>query len=203
MKHVSFRYLVWYVEGNLDRAQREKVEAHVALCADCRRELERMRHLKDGVGEFVAPPADLVSRVMTAVRRRKARRAERPRYWPALRFDSWTRWAALGMRGTPQERLLLFSEDTFDFDVQIAKGGTAGTFVLRGQVLGKESPPGALEGIELHVVNADGVTRRGLTDEVGCFSFTQLPEGTYSVHVIFDDRDIVLDPVVIGDSRSD
>ncbi len=155
------------------------------------------------MGEFVDPPADLVGRIMTAVRRRKARRAERPCYRPPLRFDSWTRWAALGMRGTPQERLLLFSEDAFDFDVQIAKGETAGTFVLRGQVLGKESPPGTLEGIELHVVNADGVTRRGLTDEVGCFSFTQLPEGAYSVHIIFDDRDVVLDPVVLADSRSD
>ena len=108
MKHLSFRHLARYVEGDLNEAQREKAEAHLALCADCRHELERVRRLGGSVGEFVAPPADLVARVLTAVRRRKNRRAERPRYQPALRFDSWTQWAAIGGRGAPYKREMVF-----------------------------------------------------------------------------------------------
>lgn len=199
MRHLTLRYLVRYIEGDLDEAQREKADAHLADCADCRRELERVRRMQGEVGEFVAPPAELVGRVLAAVRRCKARRAERPRYQPTLRFDSWTQWAALGVRGAPQERQMLFSEGAFDLDVQIARDRVPGAYVLRGQVLDNTPQPAGLEGIELRIVDGNGVPRRGLTDKLGRFKFTQLAEGIYSLQVIFDDHEIVLDSLPVSD----
>ncbi|MCX7681856.1 MAG: zf-HC2 domain-containing protein [Anaerolineae bacterium] len=202
MKHLNFRYLVRYIEGDLAEAQREKADAHLADCADCRRELERVRRLRGEIGEFVSPPAELVGRVLAAVRRRKTRRAERPRYQPALRFDSWTQWAALGARGAPQERQLLFSEGAFDLDVQITRDQVPGAYILRGQVLNNTPQPAGLEGIELRIVDGNGVPRRGLTDKLGRFKFTQLEEGVYSLQVIFDDHEIVLDSLPVSDRWS-
>ena len=94
---------------------------------------------------------------------------------------------------------MLFSESTFDLDVQITRDQVPGAYVLRGQVLDNEPQPGGLEGIELRIVDVDGVPRRGLTDKLGRFKFTQLAEGVYSLQVIFEDHEIVLDSVLVSD----
>ncbi len=201
-KHPSFQRLLAYLRDELSAAEKETVKGHLETCTHCQQELNLARRVLLGAkNELHSPPSDLLGRVTAAFRHWRSRSPSRPQRQAVLRFDSWAQLAALGVRGTPQERLLLFSENAFDLDVQVARS-EANTFALRGQVLGKGSQPDTLEGIELRVVNADGAIRRGLTDEVGCFSFTQLPEGTYSVHVVFEDHDVVLGPIVAADNRN-
>jgi hypothetical protein len=105
----------------------------------------------------------------------------------------------LGVRGAPRECHLLFSGSTVDADLQIVEDVAAtATFTLRGQVLKGGSLPEELEGIELRVIGADGVERRGLTDQLGCFRFSQLAEGIYSLQIVLDSHDILLESVAVG-----
>jgi anti-sigma-K factor RskA len=67
-----------YVLGTLDAGEREAFAAHLATCAQCRRELEELRGMP-GLLEQAAEPVDvpvgLESRVMVAVAREPARPA--------------------------------------------------------------------------------------------------------------------------------
>jgi anti-sigma factor RsiW len=46
-----------YLDGELTNAERATVEAHLAQCAECRRELEAWRRMVGAVGELPAEPA--------------------------------------------------------------------------------------------------------------------------------------------------
>ncbi|MDW8106699.1 MAG: zf-HC2 domain-containing protein [Armatimonadota bacterium] len=59
-----------YVEGSLGTVMHQQVEAHLACCAECQRELRYVRGIWQGLRQMpeVAPPADLHARIMTHVR---------------------------------------------------------------------------------------------------------------------------------------
>jgi hypothetical protein len=53
--HEAQLLLPWYVSGRLDAADRERVEAHLAVCPECAAELDQEREF---AAEVAAPPAD-------------------------------------------------------------------------------------------------------------------------------------------------
>jgi len=199
--HLSFHTLMTYSNDNLNDAERKEVETHLAACSDCQSELALVRRIVGAMrGEdLVTPSSSLIDRILTAFRRKQARLPERPHRRATLQFDSWTKLAPLGVRGTPQERQILFSEDEYDLDLQIARDVESDTFVLRGQILDGEAQPYGLEGIEL-CLSSSCIDRYGLTDTLGRFSFSQLSQGDYSLQVILEDQDIFVEPVYIADS---
>lgn len=203
MEHLNFQTLVDFLEGDLSAADRDRVRAHLDECAACGQELAAARRLLDetrGPG-LAAPSPGLVRRALAAFRRRQARSARQPRptRTAVLRFDSWTKAAPLGLRGTPQEHQLLFAteERAFDVDLQIVKDSLTDDFVLRGQVLSNRPEPGDLEGIELRLIDAGGRAWRGLADQLGRFTFSGLVPGTYTLQVILDDYDLLLEPLLV------
>jgi len=58
-----------YLDGELSKAEREAVEAHLSQCAECRRELEAWRRTVSAVGELPArsAPAGFAERVMRQI----------------------------------------------------------------------------------------------------------------------------------------
>ncbi|MCX7925966.1 MAG: zf-HC2 domain-containing protein [Fimbriimonadales bacterium] len=74
-----------YIEGSVSGAIRDRLEAHLERCAECRRELQFMQSIWRGLSEMpeVAPPADLHARIMTHVRANvRAREAhQRVAFW--------------------------------------------------------------------------------------------------------------------------
>jgi len=88
-------YLHLYIDGELEAAQREQVEAHRAACGACDSafaEMERYREFCQAV-PAVAPPADLRNAIYAAIRQ------ARPAFWERLR-PGWApapllRWATL------------------------------------------------------------------------------------------------------------
>jgi hypothetical protein len=142
-----------------------------------------------------------LNRLTAAFRRKQARNTERPSQEAALKFDNWTQTPALGMRGgTARERQLLFSEGTFDLDLQIVKDAETNTFTVRGQLLQLDEvyPNTELEGIELRLSQADSSESLRVTDEYGRFHFSHCSPGDYTLHVILDDHDIILEPLTVG-----
>lgn len=77
-----------YIEGSVSEALRERVQAHLNVCADCQREYRFAQSIWRGLSAMpeVAPPADLHARIMTHVRANtRAREAQQ-------RVALW-RWA--------------------------------------------------------------------------------------------------------------
>jgi len=200
MKHPNFQKLVDYLDDKLDAGEAQEIKAHVTACAQCETELNRARYLlttrQDD--DLVAPEVNLLNRVVTAFRRQQKRLPERPQRGASLEFDSWTQAAPLGARGIVQERQLLFSEDNFDVDLQIVKDPPhSNTFSVRGQFLNNEAASDVtdLDGIEIRLTNAANAEWRGLADSLGQFSFSQLPEGLYTLSIILEEQDIILEDV--------
>ena len=157
-----------------------------------------LRHVSDE--NLTAPEPNLLSRVQAAYRRRQSRKNERPSLPAALKFDNWTQTAALGVRGgIPRERQLLFSEGAFDLDVQIVKDAEDDTLSVRGQLLQMDDVylDAVMEGIEIQLIHPDGLTSRRLTDEYGRFHFSNCFPGDYTLRVILDDHDIILESLAV------
>ena len=113
----------------------------------------------------------------------------------SLEFDSWFQLAAIGVRGVPQERQLLFHEDEFDLDLQVMNDRESETYTIRGQLLGSfaDNTPSELEGIALHLKNkTTQQSSTGLTDQYGRFSFSQIDQTDYELFVELKERDIVI-----------
>lgn len=150
--------------------------------------------------EWSLPETDLLNRVAAAFQRKQSRQSKRPSLPATLQFDNWTQSAALGIRGNGlRERQLLFSEGAFDLDLQIVEDPTSHMVVIRGQLLPMdetEDEP-TLEGIELHLMNDEGVHSRRITDEYGRFHFSNCEPGDYSLRVILDDHDIILKSLTV------
>jgi hypothetical protein len=199
--HPSFQTLMAYLEKNLSETEQRRVEAHMDDCTECKRELDAVRGMLGAMKrqDLDAPSPNLVERILTAFRRKQARLPERPHRRATLQFDSWTKMAPLGVRGTSQERQVLFSEDEYDLDLQIARDADTDTFVLRGQILDGQAQPYGLEGIKLYL-SGSSADRYGLTDKLGRFSFSQLSQGDYSLQVTLEDQDILVEPVQVVDS---
>jgi len=200
MKHPNFQKLVDYLNNQLTADETQAIEAHVTGCAQCETELNRARYLvtTQQDDDLVAPELSLLSRVVTAFRRQQNRLPNRPQREASLEFDSWTEMAPVGARGMAQERQLLFSEEMFDVDLQIVKDPPkSSTFTLRGQVLNGDDETGFadLDGLEIRLTDAASTEWRGLTDTLGQFSFSQLPEGVYTLSIILEDHDIILEDV--------
>lgn len=200
MKHPKFQKLVDYLNNQLSADETQKIKAHITACVQCKTELNRAGYLVTARQEddLVAPELSLLNRVVTAFRRQQNRLPNRPQRKASLEFDSWTEMTPLGARGMTQERQLLFSEDVFDIDLQIAEDPpNSSTFTLRGQFLINNDISGfdALDGIEIRLTDAVNAEWRGLTDSLGQFSFSQLLDGIYTLNVILEDHDITLEDV--------
>lgn len=66
-------FLIDYLDGTLDENMRERFEAHIAKCEQCRRYLEQYRQTVDMVKEFdemPEPPDELVEKTLTFLRNR-------------------------------------------------------------------------------------------------------------------------------------
>lgn len=63
-----------YIDGSLSATQREVIETHLTVCAECRHELSTLRTLEDILHSrpLKTPPADFTRRTLVRLRGRKA-----------------------------------------------------------------------------------------------------------------------------------
>lgn len=87
--HIELELLP-YLDGELSAAERGQVEAHLATCAACRKELETLRELRQGLSvTFGAAltPVRLSHRAEERIRGVLRERTLRPRWWWSLRLN--------------------------------------------------------------------------------------------------------------------
>lgn len=195
MSHINFQKAIDYQQKTLSVEEMNNISQHLLNCATCQDELAVAQHFLSTPQNLSAPPPGLLNRVKAAFRRKQEHLPERTERKAYLQFDSWAQLAALGMRGVPQERQLLFHEDEFDLDIQVMNDRKTETYTIRGQLLGSfaDDSPGELEGIALNLKNkTTEQIRQGLTDQYGRFSFSQIDQADYELFVELKERDIVI-----------
>jgi anti-sigma factor RsiW len=103
----AFELLPWLVNGRLEAAEREAVEAHLRSCLPCRRELKEQQRLRAALREH---PAVHIS-PQTSFDRLTRRLAEpdlATHRVPARPFAAFARFAAVGAAGVAILGLLLW-----------------------------------------------------------------------------------------------
>ncbi len=104
----------------------------------------------------------------------------------------------MGARGLVKERQLLYNFDKFDLDLQITEDNHPGIVVLRGQLMAQTPPPIGLVGITIRLTSqSDGLWQR-LTDELGCFTISGLHADTYTLQILLEDREIIIEPLALS-----
>ena len=103
----AFELLPWLVNGRLEPAERDAVEAHLRSCLPCRRELKEQQRLRTALREH---PAVHISPQISFDR--LARRLAEPEVLPppraARRFAAFTRFASVAAAGVALLGLLLW-----------------------------------------------------------------------------------------------
>lgn len=196
MSHPSFQALVDYLDQQLPADERVSVEQHLATCVECEHALTLAQDfLATAQNAEPTPPQSLVRRAIAAFNRQRSRAQQRLTESAVASFDSWTQVAALGARGVAAEHQLLYSLDTFDLDLQIAPAEPGQPAVVRGQILGDPAQPDGVEGITIRVLHEGEELALRLTDELGRFSISNLPPGSYTLQVVLEERDILIEDV--------
>jgi hypothetical protein len=199
MRHLNFEQLLDYLENNLNTEEKAAVQTHLATCTTCQHELQTVRQTLEGMqrDSLKSPSSRLLRSTVAAFRHKQIRSAQLPRSVLTPDFDSRAKNTPRGQRSLSlsQEHQLLYSvnDGAYDVDLQIVKDSVLDAYMLRGQILGNELHLTELEGLELQLLGPEGMKRRGLTDELGRFSFSLLSEGSYSLQIIFDDREVYLE----------
>jgi hypothetical protein len=196
MAHPTFQVLVDYLDFQLAENRRASVERHLATCAECQQALTLAQDFLAGARQPApVPPPSLVRLALSAVKRQLNRVQQRSIESAIFSFDSWALAATSGARGATAERQLLYTLDPYDLDLQIGPDPQGQTLLLRGQLLASEPQPAGLEGITIRLLREDEEQALRLTDELGRFSISNLSPGSYTLQVVLEQRDILIENV--------
>ena len=187
--HLAFTALADLIEARLTQPQQEAARAHLAACAGCSIQAERLdRTIKlmraDAQAED-APP-DGLAFALNVFRALRPIEAKRPslvrRMLAALTFDSAQGLApAFGVRSAQSAsaaRQLLYSADDLDLDLRVAPAGDAVFWALSGQVLGAESCVGGAVELDNATTHA-----RAELNEMCEFVLPPVPSGNYTLRL--------------------
>ncbi len=188
MEHIPFHQLTDYAcDRIVDRQEQQVIREHVNLCGECRQALAIAWQIaqRARTPELQQPSPALMQRVLKATRNYYS--AQIPTQLPiALLHDSKLDGVVPDIRGATQDRELLFSCGRFDLHLSILHAELKESYTLLGQLLTGDNPDCDIEGscIELH---QGGVALRTvLTDDLGRFRISQIPEGEYGLHISTD-----------------
>lgn len=195
--HLNFQTLQGFLTVKLSPQERRRVEAHLATCTICFDQLALLRRSKGmtAAADFVAPPLDLEQRAAAALHHFQARQTERVQ--TVAYICTQDRQPAVGFRGTPSEHQTLYTTDRHDIDIRQSFDQAVNRFVLHGQILPLEDQSNPLAGIEVRLVNMANLERLRITNSVGEFTFSYVPEGLYSLVIPLVQEDIILKSIVI------
>jgi hypothetical protein len=203
----SFRELADLAEGRTEAQARTRLEAHLASCARCARELEAIEEVAGimRADRSVEPPAPVVARAIDLFQSEPLH--ERVRAWLADRveelahvvFDSSSQLAFATARGPVATRRLRFESDDLELDVQVE--GRTGGGRITGQLLKTTGEARPLDNARFLVVAGRRPAAEGITDTLGEFTADIDPLDSIRIVIIDGGRAVsfVLPPT-LGDS---
>lgn len=195
MSHLNDETLIQYIENQLSDAERALAEAHLAFpCQQCNRALQRIRLILETIAtdQTAAPPAEVLQRAVAAFQQLPVPAWEpRLRVLAKLLFDNQAQFSISAVRGATQKRQMLFSTRQVDIDLQITP--EQDTHHLIGQILSTEQAEEERSAAFVSLKSETGEVLRGTeANELGQFSFSQVPPGTYDLVFDFDNQEIAI-----------
>lgn len=177
-KHISISTITEYNEA--------EVRAHLESCQECADMYEisvQLRELTTQV-ETSEPPASLLDRVTKAAVRKMRRGASTIEKILLQIADSGLTPAAAGMRGILQNRHVLYADNDSMVSLEIEKvDQQRELYTIRGQVSVSDSTEQDLTGIEVQLLNNEGILRRCISDPLGQFRLSGLHGDKYRLHL--------------------
>ncbi len=149
-RHVEAE-LIAYLDGELSKRERARIEAHLADCARCRAELAELRALRDEVDatyDAALSPVELSYTATQRIRERLHQTAERPGWWWQLRRN----WGVLAQAALALVMIVAFVGTYRTVNVPLAQPQQ--TLVL-GQ---RELAPGRQAALRVVVRTAESVS---------------------------------------------
>jgi hypothetical protein len=141
------------------------------------------------------PPQFLLDKVVQAGRNRSRLKHLRHVISAFLTFDSFN-LATVGVRGDPAAaRQMTFEADDVEIGMWLRPASDQ-KMVLSGQVLGKSGGP--IQDTSAHidlVVEGDHIASTPLSSW-GEFTFSDLPQGTWTIQIYFRDRMVQISPLL-------
>lgn len=199
MEHLSFQILLDFCDDKLSKYDQQVVTTHLSTCTICQRELAIARLTLSAMRapQTVEPPLSLHERLTLAYRRKLQRSKQALSLKAALQFDSRSQTNMTGMRGSLTGQQVLYSTDSLKLDFQVGSSEENG-MVLRGQLLPNRPLEGGMQGYEIQLLPEDGEKRYSLTDEIGQFRFSSVAPGTYAIHVLMQDAELIIESLEIS-----
>lgn len=200
--HLAFAALADMIEARLPPPQQTAAHAHLAVCADCSMQAERLARAVNSMRADArtedAPPAALAYAI-NVFRALRPTEAERPslvrRVLAALTFDSAQGLRpAFGVRSgqtAAAARQLLYRADDLDLDLRIAP--VAAAWALSGQILGATSCVGG----EVELDSATLHTRAEL-NEACEFMLPSVPTGNYTLRLRLAEAEIEINDLMLA-----
>jgi hypothetical protein len=186
MRHLSSRAMWNCIEGKVTGSEKLKAETHLAACAPCCEEKQDLEYLCLTLtnDHSYEPPADWCQRVRDAFRKahdqhdqpENSRGKAEP--LPGNTLDDPT-LANVIRRFGARPRQLVYRADDVDIDLRI-ESTPANRINLEGQVL---SSANLFENVPVKLESHGIVRYQTRTNEIGEFSFDEVPRDTYHLSV--------------------
>lgn len=180
------------------------IGAHVAECDACAATVTLYRVTRVTVSEdaMAGPSSETLAAIVKIFQagptlRERVAQAAYPlrRIAAAVSFDSWGQLAPgfAGVRGEETPRMLSFSGEGTEVDLQIAAAGRT-TWSLTGQVSGD-----AVEGTSVALLDAltGEPVAEAIVDDAGLF-MADVEAGHYDIVIVGEEDELVLSAVAIG-----
>jgi hypothetical protein len=166
MKHLEPGQIVDLARGLIEDGEAAALRPHLEECDSCRAALDRMSLVVRAARVASAVPA-------RAVREANALAAAPPSHASGviegrLVFDTLVVPLSPGVRGTAQDRHLLFEADHWAIDLRVVRGDH--TLSITGQLANAQAPSQGCAGVAVLAWSTEGIVGRGLTGSLGEFT---------------------------------
>jgi hypothetical protein len=181
--HLNTEVALNFLEGRLDKEQEAFWKRHVDACADCAQDVRRWQelginlersHLRSASDQDLQNVVNLFQlqpKEVTSLRSILA----------AIVFDSFLQPAMAGARGSSTtSRQLVMRADEFDIHIKIWSEGDRREML--GQLLSR-SDPEFTHTARFHLLRNGEKIESTITDELGEFHFSDIPEGNLSLQM--------------------
>jgi anti-sigma factor RsiW len=196
----AFQTLVDFVDGLTTKEERQSVALHLEGCARCAATVEWYSSVRDAAraDRSAEPPSWVVERTISAIAdareaaRRRGVKGFLARIKAVLVADSLSPSPAYS-RGAVDARQLLYSAQPFDVDLLVAEAGEPDRLRVAGQVLALDDDTFE-EVVQLTVeLELDGqLAAVAETSSIGEFEFGGVAPGRYDIHILGEQRELVL-----------
>lgn len=196
--HINTQTLHNFLAQKLSVQEQKRIEAHLATCRSCSEHFVMLRRsfANETSSPLVRPPAALVQRSIAAFRKFQSQQAERVKVVAHCPMQGEGQ-AQPGLRAVAHENQMLYTTDHYDIDIRRSFDESTNSFALHGQILPHEDQFTELSGFEVHLIKMKQIQRSRITNALGEFTFSYIPEGSYSLLIALIAEDVVVNAIVV------